>query len=178
MAARNRRGEIAYLPLVESRQEQARCLWVKGPIKLAKMENLKKRISRFLNRVGYEGIIAFELFDSRNELIINELAPRVHNSGHYSLDALSEDQFTLHLKAIVNARLRSPHPLGKGFAMLNLLGEKSITPRWQLPAEIKLHWYGKKDNRPGRKMGHINVVGSSPTQALNKVLRARKEFQL
>ena len=66
--------------------------------------------------------MAFELFDMGSQLIVNELAPRVHNTGHYSLDALNEDQFTTHLKAITNSPLKQPKTLAKSFAMFNLSG--------------------------------------------------------
>ena len=177
-AIRNKKGETVFLPLVETRQEKARCLWVCGPTSHTKLSQLKKKISLFLKKTAYQGAITFELFDTGKELLINEAAPRVHNSAHHSLNSLTEDQFTLHLKGIFNLPLSSPQPLTGGFAMLNLLGEGVKKPQWKLTKDVYLHWYGKKSSRKGRKMGHINALGTNPLQALRKTLKARKHFKV
>ena len=79
-----------------------------------------------LHGINYEGVIAFELFETKKgRLLVNEAAPRVHNSGHYSMNALREDQFTLHIKAVLNMDLYPPVLNAKGFAMVNLLGVKT-----------------------------------------------------
>ena len=175
---RNKRGDIIFLPLVETRQETARCLWVCGPQKHPQLKKLKNKISFFLEQIKYEGVLAFELFDTGKELIINELAPRVHNSNHYSLDGLTEDQFTLHLKACFNLELKTPKKKSKGFAMMNLLGEGGKKPKWTLDQNVSFYWYDKSESRKGRKMGHLNSLGSSPLQALRRVLKARKNFKI
>ena len=177
LSVRNKK-DIIFLPLVETRQEQARCLWVCGPQTHPQLASLKKKIATFLEKIKYEGVLAFELFDSGKDLLINELAPRVHNSGHYSLDGLTEDQFTLHLKACFQLDLKPPKKKGRGFAMLNLLGEACKKPKWTLIKDIHFYWYEKSISRKGRKMGHLNALGSSPLQALRKVLRARKNFKV
>ena len=167
---RNRKKQIIELPLVETHQEKACCLWVKGPYRHPKKDLLVKKLKTMLNQIDYEGVIAFELFETKKgSLLVNELAPRVHNSGHYSLDALSEDQFSLHIKAVLNMDLQEPMKCAKGFAMLNLLGE-SNPGHWLPPTGTILHWYGKIENRPGRKMGHLNSLNSSPSKALNVLL--------
>ncbi len=174
---RNKMGQIIELPLVETHQEEARCLWVKGPCQHKKKDNLVKKLKRMIDEIGYEGVIAFELFETKTELLVNEVAPRVHNSGHYSLDALSEDQFSLHIKAVLNMKLTTPVKRSGGFAMLNLLGNnKTKTSLWPLPPGIKLHWYGKAENRMGRKMGHINQLASTGGKALNQLLKFKKDF--
>ncbi len=193
LAVRNKKGTLVFSPLVESKQENSRCLWVKGPTTHKKLNALKRKIKTFLKALNYEGVLAFELFDTGSDLLINELAPRVHNSGHYSLDGLTEDQFTLHLKAIFNLPLKTPKPLKKGFAMLNLLGEGTQTlAHFKLKKKIIkltrgmeyenknffLWWYGKTKNTKGRKMGHLNSMDSSPTKALSHLLKARKLFKL
>lgn len=200
LSARNKQAQIIFFPLVESFQKNSKCLWVKGPAKHKKLNTLKIKIKKLLNGIDYQGLIAFELFDTGDNLIVNELAPRVHNTGHYSLDALSEDQFTIHLKAIMNHPLTKPKALEKGFAMLNLLGEgypkpmikinkqnkKSYPdlekdfkkPTLKITKSINLWWYGKTTSRKGRKMGHINATGHSAKQALNKLLKARKLFKV
>jgi 5-(carboxyamino)imidazole ribonucleotide synthase len=179
MVVRGAGGETARLPFVETFQEHSRCLWVKGPLReSAAFTSLGKKLERFLQAIGYVGIMGVELFDTGKELLVNELAPRVHNSGHYSLDALSVDQFSLHLKAVLGLEIAKPAPLAKGFAMWNLLGSHESPPEWILPPDVKLHWYGKNANRSGRKMGHINALGASPDKALALLKKRRPLFDL
>ncbi len=179
MVVRSLRGQTVRLPFVESYQENARCLWVKGPLrKSAKLTALGQKLEKFLSAISYCGTMGVELFDTGSKLIVNELAPRVHNSGHYSLDALSDDQFSLHIKAVLGQDLVTPRVLSPGFAMMNLLGSTTEPATWLLPSEIKLHWYGKEENRPGRKMGHINVLAATPEKALALVKNRRSCFRV
>lgn len=171
-------GQIEVLPLVETKQVEQRCLWVKGPIEHAKAKGLITKIKRFLRKIGHRGVITFELFDTGEELLINEVAPRVHNSAHYSMDALSDDQFKLHLQCIMGLALQRPQVLASGFAMYNLIGTFRKSPALARSGDFSLHWYGKSENRPGRKMGHLNALGRSPEQALSKLKKAHKEFIL
>ena len=128
-----------------------------------------------MNEIHYEGVMAFELFETKQgTLLVNEIAPRVHNSGHYSLDALSEDQFSLHIKAVLNMELVAPVKISGGFAMLNLLGEKASS-QWLPPAGTRLHWYGKMESRPGRKMGHLNNLDSTANKALSTLLNFKSK---
>jgi 5-(carboxyamino)imidazole ribonucleotide synthase len=179
MLARSSNGQTRLLPFVESFQQDSRCLWVKGPLKTnARFTALAAKLGKFINTVGYTGVMGVELFETERGLLVNELAPRVHNSGHYSLDALSEDQFTLHLKCILGQELGEPKLNAKGFAMMNLLGSSTVAPTWRLPTDARLHWYGKNENRPGRKMGHINALGATPEGALAVVQRERRKFEV
>ena len=184
LAVRNKKGQIVFSPLVETKQKDSRCFWVKGPVTHKKLNSLKKKIKLLMEDLNYQGVLAFELFDTGSNLLINELAPRVHNSGHYSLDGLTEDQFLLHLKAISGLDLKTPKPLKKGFAMLNILGgSKTIQgqkeeAKWKKKInkqkskqDFHFWWYKKSESRKGRKMGHINALGSSATNALNKLLK-------
>ena len=173
---RNRKKQVIELPLVETHQENACCVWVKGPVRHPKKDTLVKKLKSLINQIEYEGVIAFELFETKKgDLLVNEIAPRVHNSGHYSLDALSEDQFSLHIKAVLNMDLQTPTKCANGFAMLNLLGQES-EKAWLPPAGTHLHWYSKLENRPGRKMGHINSLDSTPTKALATLLNFKKKL--
>ena len=122
--------------------------------------------------------MGIELFDNGKEILVNELAPRVHNTGHHSLDSLTYDQFTYHLLCLVSADLPLPELVAPGFAMVNLLGENTKNPSWEIPAKAQIYWYGKEQNRPGRKMGHINSIANNPKAALNQALKALKEFSL
>lgn len=179
MVARSKKGSAMCLPFVETHQANSRCLWVKGPLKSStSLKRLSQKLCRFVSELEYTGIMGVELFDTGREILINELAPRVHNSAHYSMNALSDDQFTLHLKAVLGCELQPPRLLSPGFAMMNLLGDSQESPKWTLSPEIHFHWYGKQENRKGRKMGHINALGKTPDEALKLARKHRKDFKL
>jgi 5-(carboxyamino)imidazole ribonucleotide synthase len=175
---REKSGAIITFPLVETRQVNSRCFWVKGPVRHRKFSQILLQLKRFVRGIDYVGAIAFELFDLGNNLVINEIAPRVHNSAHYSLDALSLDQFSAHILAVAGRPLPKPQAWSKGFAMVNLLGKSSNAPRLVTPEGVCLHWYGKNENRPGRKMGHLNALAESAEVALQRALKAEKKFTL
>ena len=180
---RSKDGSLIHLPLVESHQKLSRCDWVIGPIQHPKAKATIKKLSTFLEKIKYVGAIGFELFDAGNktntELVVNEIAPRVHNTGHYSQDALSESQFLLHLKAGLGLTLHTPIQKSKSFCMVNLIGQSQNFAKFPQQISGALHWYGKLENRPGRKMGHINYTSNtSPTVLLKKALLERKKFHL
>ena len=181
IACRNSKGQVTVLPWVETHQENSRCLWVKGPISPKGARRIESKIKKMLEGLQYVGVMGIEFFVDQNEnLLVNEIAPRVHNSGHYSQEALSCNQFQLHLKAVLGWELSKPSLLQPGFAMLNLLGNRNkenLTPR-RHPQDTELHWYGKKQMRPGRKMGHLNTLSKSPESALKRLLKYKKEFNL
>lgn len=179
MVARRPSGETVALPFVETFQENSRCLWVKGPIAgLRGGSRLTTRLKKGLESTDYEGILGVELFETPRGLLVNELAPRVHNSAHYSLEGLTEDQFTVHWKAVLDLPFSPVRPRAGGFAMYNLLGHHSRPPSWEFTADIHLHWYGKLENRPGRKMGHITATASSSGLALKRLVAARTRFDV
>jgi len=113
--------------------------------------------------LSYQGVLAVELFQtSDGELLVNEVAPRPHNSGHITLDACATSQFEQQVRMLCELPPGSSDPLSAG-AMLNLLSERweGGDPDWLVPLSrprAKLHLYGKEPSRPGRKMGHINVL--------------------
>jgi 5-(carboxyamino)imidazole ribonucleotide synthase len=177
--ARNRSGQISHYPLVESLQKDSRCLWVKGPIQHPKFSSFAKQFSQFLKKMDYVGVIGVELFETSSGLLVNELAPRVHNTAHYTMSAFNISQFELHWRALLNQNIDLPPANAKGFAMVNLLGgSASPKPQWTLSPDMQLHWYGKEESRPGRKMGHINTLGTSPQQALQKALKNLKRIRV
>jgi 5-(carboxyamino)imidazole ribonucleotide synthase len=160
--ARDGLGRTVTLPLVETHQTQSRCDWVIGPVRHPRFRALEKKIRTALKAINYVGIIAFELFDTGKDLLINEVAPRVHNSAHHSQESMTLSQFDLHLLCGTNEGLPAKVTLRSPFAMLNLLGtspEKLSSARSQITG--KIHWYGKTEARPGRKMGHINYLAES-----------------
>ncbi len=166
------------LPLVKSVQQNSRCLSVCGPVKHPKQSAMEKAALKMMNALDYLGILALELFETQNGgLIVNELAPRVHNSAHYSQNALTCSQFEYHLRAGLNWPLPKVELVRKGFAMVNLLGEGGTAQLSRKPQGF-LHWYGKTENRAGRKLGHINTIGANPKAALKQAQTWRKDFKL
>lgn len=128
--------------------------------------------------LGYVGVLGVELFVAEGgRLFVNELAPRPHNSGHYTMDACAVDQFEQQLRAVAGLPLGEPRLLTP-VCMVNLLGDlwAGGEPRWvealRLPG-VRLHLYGKAEPRAGRKMGHLNCLASSPEEALDLAQRAR-----
>jgi 5-(carboxyamino)imidazole ribonucleotide synthase len=127
--------------------------------------------------MNYVGTLAVEFFISGGRLYVNEMAPRPHNSGHYTLDACASSQYEQQVRALCGLPLGEVTTSGPT-VMVNLLGDlwTAGEPDWEpllrVPG-LKLHLYGKREARPGRKMGHFTVVGADPTLVLESALRAR-----
>ncbi|HEX6617695.1 MAG TPA: 5-(carboxyamino)imidazole ribonucleotide synthase, partial [Gemmatimonadales bacterium] len=126
---------------------------------------------RVAERLDYVGVLGVEMFVAqRGKLFVNEIAPRPHNSGHYTMDACSVDQFEQQLRALCGIPLDRPRLLSP-VAMINLLGDlwQDGEPRWAEALRrpgVRLHLYGKAEPRPGRKMGHLNCLAEDSTRAL------------
>ena len=175
MAARGVNGETIVYPVVETYQRDQVCQRVIAPARIteeleAEMGAIAQTLLDALNWVGIFGIEFFLTEDHR--VLVNEIAPRTHNSGHYTLDACDFSQFAMHLKAITGETLTSPQMKAKAAAMVNLLGYESGTTSYpekqkQLKsiANSHLYWYGKTEVRPGRKLGHVTVLGDSIAEA-------------
>ena len=159
---RNTKGQIVHYPLLQSIQKNNQCYQVWGPLHHPMENEIIKKISNLLNTISYVGVIAFELFDLGRELIVNEVAPRVHNTGHVTQNAFSIDQFDLHLRCILGFPLPQIIPVNpKGhYLMQNLIGTHHRAPKISDQINGQLYWYEKEENRPLRKMGHINYEGS------------------
>jgi len=133
---------------------------------------------RVMDALDYVGILCIEFFVARDgRLLVNELAPRPHNSGHLTFDACRTSQFEQQLRAICGLPLGSPELLQPA-AMANLLGDlwDRGKPDWAAAlalGDVKLHLYGKSTPRRGRKMGHITALAATPAQAKARVLAAR-----
>ncbi|MBW4679573.1 MAG: 5-(carboxyamino)imidazole ribonucleotide synthase [Microcoleus vaginatus WJT46-NPBG5] len=178
IAARSLAGEIAIYPIVETQQENQVCRRVIVPANLEPktiidIEEIARTLLESLQAVGIFGI---ELFlTAGNQVLINEIAPRTHNSGHFSLDAGETSQFEQHLRAVCNLPLGNPNLSCAGAVMVNLLGyehsQNSYLDKRQKLAEIPqahVHWYGKTESRPGRKLGHVTVLQNSPSAHLRQ----------
>lgn len=106
--------------------------------------------------LNYVGVLAIEFFDVDGQLLVNEIAPRVHNSGHWTQQGAETCQFENHLRAVTGLPLGSTR-LIRPTAMINILGEELLPTAILADPHCHIHWYGK-EKRPGRKMGHINCV--------------------
>lgn len=143
-------------------------------------EEVPRRIAaNIARRLDYEGLLAVEFFRSREgEWMVNELAPRPHNSGHFSIDARGASQFENHVRAICGLPLAPPAPEGHAAGMVNLLGDlwEGGSPDWSRLLAVPgchLHLYDKGEPRPGRKMGHVNLTANSQGELEERINRVR-----
>jgi 5-(carboxyamino)imidazole ribonucleotide synthase len=167
LVARSTQGEIVVYPPVETEQVEQVCRRVYtidlSEAVQAKIQWMARTIAESLNLVG---VMAIELFQTADgDLSINELAPRTHNSGHLSIEACATSQFAQHLRAVAGMTLGDPSLTCQGAIMVNLLGYETaqadyLEQRQRLAAlpHSHVHWYGKSQSRPGRKLGHVTVL--------------------
>lgn len=175
--ARSRAGHVTFFPFVKTIQKDNKCFLVEGPEKeTTQILKIKKSIQRFLNKIDYVGVIGFEFFKTKTDLILNEVAPRVHNTGHHTWDTCDFDQFTMHCLCILQDMLPAVTLKTKAFVMLNLIGQSENEVMIPDRHRGSLYWYGKK-NRPGRKLGHINFVGENKKALVNRALKELKSFK-
>lgn len=131
--------------------------------------------TKALEALSYVGVLVIELFDTANGMVVNEMAPRVHNSGHWSIEGASSSQFENHLRAICDMPLGSTSTYGH-CGMLNILHQRPDTRAILAIPGAKLHWYGKEP-RAGRKLGHITFVEPSLSALEKKLVQAEKFLQ-
>ena len=188
VVTRTAHGTVAAYPLVISTQERGVCDRVIGPATAfgvpARFEAAACAIARRIGeRLDLVGTYAVEFFEDRTDrLLVNEIAPRVHNTGHWTLDAGVTSQFENHWRALLGLRLGPTRPAG-AFAMLNLLGPADVNEdatRLAPPTVSRgahLHWYGKSRVRPGRKMGHVNLTAPDAETLRARLAEADRERQ-
>jgi 5-(carboxyamino)imidazole ribonucleotide synthase len=161
IAARGRDGAIAVYPLGENHHEHGILRRTIAPAKTAPpiADQAEKIARQVLDGLQYVGVIGIELFEMKDgRLLVNEIAPRVHNTGHWTQDGCEVDQFEQHIRAVAGWPL-GPAAARSRVEMLNLLGSEA--DQWKkLAAEpdTRIHLYGKREAKPGRKMGHVNRV--------------------
>lgn len=186
IVARNKRGETRCYPVVEMVFDPAANLVDKlicpSSITPEQSEKALGFASEIIELLDMEGLLAVEFFiDSKGEVIVNEMAPRTHNSGHHTIESIITSQFEQHLRAILNLPLGSTK-LKLPSVMINVLGEEGhegpviyegLTESMTIDG-VKIHLYGKKITRPYRKMGHVTVLSSSLEGALKKAENVRQ----
>ena len=163
LAVRSRTGETAIYPLVENHHRSGilRLSLAPAPRLDAQIQRAAERAAhRILESLKYVGVLAIEFFEHQGELLANEMAPRVHNSGHWTIEGAVTSQFENHLRAVLGLPLGSTGPAGH-CAMLNLIGDLPESSEVLAVPDAHLHLYGKS-SRPGRKLGHVTLRAASP----------------
>ncbi|PHM36877.1 5-(carboxyamino)imidazole ribonucleotide synthase [Xenorhabdus innexi] len=157
VGARNSHGKSVFYPLTHNlHQEGILRTSVALPNTNPQLQRqAEEMLSSIMEHLNYIGVMAMECFIVGDDLLINELAPRVHNSGHWTQNGASISQFELHLRAILDLPIPQPEILSPS-VMINLIGTE-INPEWLSLPLVHLHWYGK-EVRPMRKVGHLNLA--------------------
>lgn len=190
IAARNKKGEIKCYPVVEMLFDPQANLVDKlicpSSISVEQSEKAKNYAGEIVELLNMEGLLAVEFFiDSKGEVIVNEVAPRTHNSGHHTIESIITSQFEQHLRAILNLPLGSTK-LKLPSVMINILGAEGyegpviyegLTESMAIDG-VKIHLYGKKITKPFRKMGHVTVMSSSLECALKKAEKVKQSINV
>ncbi|MGL5942884.1 MAG: 5-(carboxyamino)imidazole ribonucleotide synthase [Waterburya sp.] len=184
IAARNAAGEIAVYPVTETYQKNQVCHWTITPAEIDEQvaQEVQAIARTILNQLQVIGVFGIEFFlTSDNRVLVNEIAPRTHNSGHYTLDGCHTSQFAMQLRAVTDLPLGSTALKSAGAVMVNLLGYEESESDYQVKREqilaipqSYLHWYGKT-SRPGRKLGHVTVILNKEELAQAKTIITKIE---
>ncbi|NMG19646.1 5-(carboxyamino)imidazole ribonucleotide synthase [Brasilonema bromeliae] len=174
IAARSVSGDVCTFPVVETQQEEQVCRRVIAPACVSSQVavEIEKIASTLLNSLEAVGVFGIELFlTAEGKVLVNEIAPRTHNSGHFSIDACETSQFEQHLRAVCGLQLGNTAMICPSAVMVNLLGyeisQSDYTIKRQQLEQIPqahVHWYGKTESRPGRKLGHVTVLLDTQSQ--------------
>ena len=181
--ARDAQGNVAAYPLAENSHLNGILDVSIVPARAPKaiQDHARQLAIKIAEKLEYVGVLAVEFFVSNGELLANEMAPRPHNSGHYTIDANVTNQFEQQLRALVGLPLGDSR-LHSQAVMVNILGDiwkNGAEPAWDkifARAELKLHLYGKHEPRPGRKMGHYTVIGADQETVIVNAIKAREEL--
>ena len=174
IAVRSAAGEVAFYPLNLNVHREGILRLTRAPYgNVALMRQAQRAARRLLEHFDYVGVLTIEFFVRKGRLVANEMAPRVHNSGHWTIEGADTSQFENHVRAIAGLPLGSTRSRGHS-AMINLIGE--LPARERLLRNPGLHWhdYGKAA-RPGRKLGHLTITETSPTTRDRHTFRVLKQ---
>jgi 5-(carboxyamino)imidazole ribonucleotide synthase len=182
--ARSPHGQAVAYPVVRTVQRDGICAEVVAPapgLPAARAVEAQELALRIAGALGVTGMLAVEMFDDGSRLYVNELAMRPHNSGHWTIEGAVTSQFENHLRAVLDLPLGSPTPVAPFAVMVNILGgdvgDLQSAYRHVLARDpgIKVHLYGK-EVRPGRKVGHVTVIGSDYEELLERGRHAADYF--
>jgi 5-(carboxyamino)imidazole ribonucleotide synthase len=189
VSARNHKNQIVSYPVIQTFQDEGICQWAMAPSYLSnKSEQMALHVARrLMSKLKAIGVFAVEMFQLKDgRVVINEIAPRVHNSGHLTLTGASTSQFEQHLRAGFGLPL-GDGKLFKPSAMVNIIGKKKIILDHdsQIPLDANaipigtgIYWYGKVGDSLKRKLGHINATAKTPKEALKKAMMVRKKINI
>jgi 5-(carboxyamino)imidazole ribonucleotide synthase len=188
MVARNPQGQVESFPVAENIHKDNILDMTIVPARISRKVELKakKLAEKAMNALQGAGIFGIEMFLTKSgNVLLNEIAPRPHNSGHYSNEACSISQFEQHLRAILDLPLEKPRLLCPA-AMINILGPRGWEGEYRVTGldrmasipGVKLYIYGKHTSKPQRKMGHITATGSTVDEAMRRARRARTAIQI
>lgn len=184
---RDRQGMTKEYPLVETFQENDICHTVKFPTSISAkaQKSALKLAKKTVDLLEGAGVFAVEMFlTTDNIILINEIAPRVHNSGHWTIEGCQTSQFENHVRAVTDLPIKSTGPKVKSAVMINILGKRNgLANKVDAKTIQKLHGvyvhiYGKFETRVDRKMGHITVVGNNLNQCLKKAEKVRQAISI
>jgi 5-(carboxyamino)imidazole ribonucleotide synthase len=180
--ARAADGTVEVFPVAENRHARGILDVTIAPARIpdALAAEATALATRLAQALEYVGVLAVEMFVVDGRLLVNEIAPRPHNSGHYTIDACRTSQFEQQVRVLCGLPLGDP-TLHTPAVMVNLLGDiwGAGEPRWDAVlrhAGAHLHLYGKREARPGRKMGHVTVCETDPARALEVALAIRRDL--
>ncbi|ABP51721.1 MAG: ATP-grasp domain-containing protein [Pyrobaculum arsenaticum] len=170
VAARAENGDVYFYPPAENFYVHGILVWNYAPTKVP--EEAYEYVNRILEWGKYVGVIAVEFFEARDgRVLVNEIAPRVHNTGHWTLET-DASQFENHVRAVLGLPLRRPRAMAPT-AMVNILGVGlGKLPLAELERRGRVYWYYKAEARPRRKMGHLNITAGSVEEAITKAREA------
>lgn len=188
MVARNPSGQIESFPVAENIHKNSILDTTIVPARISKSVESKARKIAEMTMAALDdaGIFGIEMFVTRKgEVLINEIAPRPHNSGHYTNEACSVSQFEQHLRAVLDLPLSKPELLSPA-AMINILGNENFEGpyavrglrRMMTVTGAKIYIYGKKVSKPRRKLGHITATGRTVKEAISRAEMARRAIEL
>lgn len=185
--ARSINGDIATHPLVETIHKNNICHIVKAGniFKKSIRDKAAALAADVMRHLKGAGLFSIEMFLTKdNNLLVNEIVPRVHNSGHYTMEACETCQFEQHILAITGMSLGSTSMKVSAAVMINILGDrvgpanlKGLEKVSSIPG-VSVHIYGKYETRPERKMGHITVIGNNIEKILETAIKARSMIRI
>lgn len=168
IGARDKQGNVAIYPITENEHTNGvLTLSIAGKNNQQIEQQANDAFIKIANELNYVGVLAIEFFDVNGTLLVNEIAPRVHNSGHWTQQGCHCSQFENHMRAVAGLPLGNTQ-LKHITAMINVLGQPSIPTGVLKTSDVTSHWYGKTA-KPGRKMGHVNVSASSISELADKL---------
>lgn len=187
IAARNTKGEVKIYPLSENIHKDNILRTTIVPARISeKIKNKAESLAlKMMESLDGAGVFCIEMFVYKEDVFINEIAPRVHNSGHYTIEGCNVSQFEQHLRAILGYPLSKPY-LIKPSIMINILGEEGKEGKAIIKGsecafkdtDVYLHFYGKECTKPLRKMGHITILGNSIEEILDKAESINKNLKV